>query len=859
MRNKYILKKYFVIVFLVSFSFNDSYATEKSNDYGLKFLSHYVNQDQRTGLDLTPNKSLDILSDEFTLSFQIKLRREKHTYGYVFRLISKDESSFDFISHLGENRLGFVLTNKGKPTISETQKIDSSAVKEKWVDVKFKFTPEKIIATFDKYEVEIGSSFKNFNDLHILFGSNKHLHFSTTDVAPISVKNIEIHDKKNQLIRHWALSQHLGDETYDLVKSDKAIAVNGVWEIDSHYEWSKIKSLSFSDGFSPQIAEDTTNCRVFVATQQFVYIHHLETGITDTIHVKYGMPYIGVSRRIIYDSKQDKLISYALDMPMLNIFDFKTGRWTQNITEPIDKYQHQNHMIDQRKRELIAFGGYGRHMYVSSLSKIGLENGVWVNKNMESISPRYLSAMGLEDENHILVLGGYGSESGKQEEWPHNFYDLYRLNIDTYETTKLWEYTNHNEHYTFSNSMVVNSAENKIYALAYNNDRFKTYLQLYSFDIKTNKPSPQILGDSISFDFLDIKSYSTLFFNSKSQTFYALVLQGGTDNVQTVEIYSLAFPPIAKENIIDQIPNSDESNSTLSFYIILISVVFLLIGSFIIYNHILKTRTKKGNTLGWEKPDKESSLKTISDIKQMAVSSINLIGGFKVIDKDGINITSEFTPTLKSVFLFLLLNSIKQEKGTTSQQLDETFWSDMDKDKAVNNRSVNVRRLRLIIEKIGDLDIVNKSGYWLMTIGEGVTCDYKELMDILNQKKRKEEFSISEIDKIIDLASGDLLPAIYDEWLDKYKSDYSILITETLISISKQTQVQQDYNLLLKISDIILANDSIDEDAIKMKVEVLYKMKKKGLSKKTFDQFHAEYQKMLGTYPSFTYEEIINK
>lgn len=36
---------------------------------------------------------------------------------------------------------------------------------------------------------------------------------------------------------------------------------------------------------------------------------------------------------------------------------------------------------------------------------------------------RYLSAMGIEDKDHILIMGGYGSRSGKQEESPQNYYD----------------------------------------------------------------------------------------------------------------------------------------------------------------------------------------------------------------------------------------------------------------------------------------------------------------------------------------------------------------------------------------------------------------------------------------------------
>ena len=64
---------------------------------------------------------------------------------------------------------------------------------------------------------------------------------------------------------------------------------------------------------------------------------------------------------------------------------------------------------------------------------------------------------------------------------------------------------------------------------------------------------------------------------------------------------------------------------------------------------------------------------------EQKVSLVLLLGGFQIFDKQGDNITGDFTPTLKQLFLFLLLNTIKNGKGTTSQCLDETFWFDMSK------------------------------------------------------------------------------------------------------------------------------------------------------------------------------------
>ena len=44
-------------------------------DYGLTFLAHSTNQDQRTNLDLTPAASLSFPEDGFSVGFDIKLRQ----------------------------------------------------------------------------------------------------------------------------------------------------------------------------------------------------------------------------------------------------------------------------------------------------------------------------------------------------------------------------------------------------------------------------------------------------------------------------------------------------------------------------------------------------------------------------------------------------------------------------------------------------------------------------------------------------------------------------------------------------------------------------------------------------------------
>ncbi len=106
--------------------------------------STYCNQDQRTSLDLTPDRSLH-LGNKFSLSFDIKLREELHTYGYVFRIISDDTSScLDFISYQLRSKFNFIL-NKGSSIVENVDFIDSTQiVKDEWIKIRLDFTEQGI-------------------------------------------------------------------------------------------------------------------------------------------------------------------------------------------------------------------------------------------------------------------------------------------------------------------------------------------------------------------------------------------------------------------------------------------------------------------------------------------------------------------------------------------------------------------------------------------------------------------------------------------------------------------------------------------------------------------------------------------
>ena len=834
-------------------------------DYGLTFLAHSSNQDQRTTLDLTPNASLAFPEEGFSISFDIKLRNELYTYGYVVRVIADDSSCFDFISYLLNSRFNVVLTDKDR-SVRNTEIVDSlKIIANKWMHVDLQFTKDKINIIADGLKAEIGHSLQSFKDIKICFGSSKHSHFFSTDVPPMTIRNVAITDQRGEPLYKWELATHDQEGTFDKIKDKRAVVRNGVWEIDKHTKWMKMTSLSVPC-INPQVAYDEASGRYFIVGEKLLYVFDAKANRIDSIDFK-GYPFKGASSQVIYDSKRDRLLSYTPDHKDLNIFDFNRKSWTLENSVPIDTRQHHNRLIDRKRDELVVFGGYGNHRYNAQLNRISLnEPAGWKISTLDTcIYPRYLSAMGMENEDQVLIMGGYGSRSGKQEESPGNFYDLYRLDLQTGQCSKLWEFVNDKEHFTFGNSLIADTTSNSVYALTYNNDRYNTYIYLSRFDIRSKNPSQEVMSDSIVYNFLDIHSYCDMFLHRGTSSIYTVVVEEKEPGMSKVEFYKLAFPPLSREEILPH--RTTDSWSFMMKYGIGLLVLIAVGGICWWWQKLQKKKKQKTDQdctitapVINEVKEEQESVSPIVDMKVKRTSAVLLLGGFQIFDKEGINITGDFTPTLKQLFLFLLLNSIKNEKGTTSQCLDETFWFDMSKSSASNNRNVNIRKLRLIIEKIGDIHITNRNGYWHLDLGDDVVCDYQIVVGLLNQIKNKSLVADKKtIGEIISWAiAGTLLPNVNTEWMDEYKSAYYVLLTEVLLFIVNRPDMQDDFRLLLQIADVILQVDNIDEDAIRTKCKVLYQMGQKGLSKQSFDKFCVEYERLLNAKPAFSYEDIIH-
>ena len=180
-----------LFLFCIQIIFSQDYLDE-----GLFFYSHEVIQDERTSLDLTPDEPL-YLKNGISLEFEANFRRGDGYYGNIFKIIGDNELNIDFAAHLetttpGDSNFWLVVkdTMLFKYNWSDIPKGDY----DKWIQFKLEINTEESSLTFtiNGYKIiKKINDIKGIEDWEIIFGKSNTNNFPTTNVCPMSVKNIK--------------------------------------------------------------------------------------------------------------------------------------------------------------------------------------------------------------------------------------------------------------------------------------------------------------------------------------------------------------------------------------------------------------------------------------------------------------------------------------------------------------------------------------------------------------------------------------------------------------------------------------------------------------------------------------------
>lgn len=825
-------------------------------DYGLSLKSHAVPGIERTTLYLDDNQPFSIKND-FIISFQMYVRANEHDFGTILHLHTNTNQFIRFSFVAGEERhFPALVLNEG------IININSPIEREKWLDVSLhlRLKDNVIEIDYDNKKISAMAPLQGVKSVTTLFGQMKEY---LSDVAPIDLRNVTITQDGKQ-IREWKLWKHNDTVCYDEIEGAVARAIHPVWLIDNHIEWKLVHQAKIPGKLD--VAFNAREALFYLVRSQSIDVLDENGTLQKEIAIRGGYPAVEFPNHLLYDTLSNKLVSYYPKKGITSRFSFDTERWSNEIrnTEEASNYNHAR-TFNPADSSFYFFGGYGFYQYRNDLYRMKYStNQIEQVEYERPLYPRYSAAMAIVGDE-LYIFGGRGNKYGKQELSSHYYWGLCAINLKNKQSRIVWQKNQPQEEGTImASTMYFEPSDSSFYAVSTNKGGVLWKISMK--DSVYSEVSKPIYNESTYQD-SDFSLYT-----SPSHGKLFLVLDKILSNhTHELAIYSINMP-LVNEVDIRQSTAGESINNRWYLYAIGILLLLVLAG-FVLYRFKYNGKNKKAPATkkGTEKTvattgkvQSQSDVpesKTIPKKEWMQESetiftetvnyydrsraSISLLGCFNVRDKDGNDITSNFTPRLKHLLILLILYTEKNAQGILASKTTEILWPEKEETAARNNRNVNLRKLRVLLESIGDMEVMIENNFLRIKWGTGVFCDYHTL--ITCTKQFEQEKSEELLNRILELLLyGPLLPNTILDWLDDFKDDYSSYSIDLLKNLLDIEISRNHQDMIIRLADIMFLHDPLNEEALAAKCSVLVTQGKKGIARNLYDRFCKEYHDSMG-------------
>ncbi|WP_461114035.1 galactose oxidase [Spirosoma jeollabukense] len=842
-----------------------------AQSYGLHFVGHEDIQDSRTSLDLSSERPL-CLRGKVDLTFDMALMPNYQTYfGYIFRMIQDEKQNLDLLYDQKSKCFKIILGERFSQSVI---RLDSTHLFNQWNQFRIQLDlPHKTLLVFVNNKLVVSDKlyFKEAGCFKVFFGSNEFREFKSTDLPPMNLKDISLYED-DQRKYYWPLREIDGTTAKDEITGQIASVKNPVWIKSLHNDWKLTDQFTIK-GYA-NVAFDPTSETIYVVGSDELYQYAVQKRQGNRLPHKIYPTNLFRGSQAVYNPITGKLYNFFVDQKAVAVYDPVTGNWSNESISPnhvqVTEYWHANKFIARADSSLYVLGGYGQLTYKNSILRYHFNTRRWdtlaVGKDV--YTPRYLAALGTSfTKDTIYMMGGYGSITGEQMLNPKNSYDLLQYVVKKNEFRKLYELNVPKTDFAFANSLVIEPKTNQYYGLIFPNHQFKSHLQLIRGSLA--KPTYDVIGNPIPYSFHDIHSYADLYYCPISQKLIVVTLYQNEANHSTdVKLFSISFPP----NLLE-VQSAEEESYPINYVWLALATLVAGAGIFL---YIRRSRRPAGDQQPEPyQPDIPRAVLQNANPEQVTPeviglqavtlatkplplpSSIFFFGNFQVLDHTGYDITKAFTPLLKELFLLLALNSIGKHRGVPSQKLNEILWPDKSERDAGNNRSVNITKLRNLLEKVAFCSLSKESGYWKIEFDfSQLYVDYECYSAIIEDKVPLTKQTIIELGKITK--RGSFLQNTEYPWLDDFKADISNKLINTFLKYVDTLPVSEDPEFLIQITTFIFDYDPVNEDAIILRCKALALMGKHTLAKNTFEKFVRDYKAIYGEDYEQSFSTIID-
>lgn len=831
------MKGFFLFVCCLLFN-RVSYA----QSHGLIFSSFETVQEKRTSLDLGAGAPV-CLSSGFSLSFDISFFPGQPTYfGYVFRLINREHQNIDLLysPHTGTFNL---VTGERLSGISF--RAEGLGAQLRWARFRLVRNGRELVFYVD--DKLIGKAVADLTDdcFHIIFGACNFPDFRSTDLPPMQVKNVLL-EKDGRAEAFWPLREVSGNTAADSLRGQKALAVNPTWAAALHLHWQPRYNAVVKGHAS--IAFDAEREELIVVGKDSIYRFAEKNGSVNAVPVTDTRHQLLLGSHSFLDPVTRELWQFNIDHGWAAVF--RNGAWQPPFDSIyVTEYWQANRFYAPSLRCLYFLGGYGQYRYKNRVSRYHFDTGAWdtLRTNGDSYTPRYLAALGAIGDT-AYILGGFGSTTGEQMLNPRYLYDLLQLDARTGTVKKRFTLATPAEQFVFGRSMVIDSAARQYYALIFPNDRHDSRLQLIRGSL--DAPGYTLLADTIPFVFKDTRASAGLFYCAASKRLLAVTTFTRENRHTDVKAYAIGFPP-------EQLPVAGKPREPfrIPWWYYMTGLV-LLVFALLLSASARRRRSRKKEPPA-ETPAASPAVSPGADDQQdhdaavaqqrPSASWIFLFGHFTVKDAAGQDLTRQFTPLLKELFLLIAVHTIENGQGISVERLSEILWNDKSDKAAKNNRSVNILKLKNILEKLGGCALRKESGNWRLDCDAGVYIDLQELHRLANGDM--DERSLREVLYIV--MRGTFLYQTEYEWLDDFKSAISGRLLDLLSREAAGGRWNGDPELLIAIANGIFVSDPVNEQALAVKCRNLVALGRHSLARHAYERFVKEYRHIYGEeYPA---------
>ena len=855
------MRKRLILISILTLFLSLGYISANNNiKYGLHMKTYPYDDWERTSLVLE-NKKPYKFSSETSLSFDLYIRNE-HPFGMVSRLITSQNEVIDFYIVIGENgnRYPTLVINESIYLMSDM------IVYEKWVPVKLSFSSSRneITVLYGSSSLSVPYPVSKISESLISFGICPVNNYTIYDIAPVDIRNIKIYND-DKLTRCWDLKNHEDNITYDLVENIPAITENPAWLIDDYSTWHKFYTCLIPKNSFFTYDDKDEKLYILLRNKKEFLVYDLKSQSLTRNETKNNF-FIPDPARMVYDGINNELILFNLETKSIIRFSIDELTFYNNGKREVPQhsgYFSSSVLYSSEDSLLYSFGGYGYLKYNNDFIRMNPYTDSINTLKIESIYPRFHSSATKIDDK-LYLFGGRGSKSGRQEIFPRQFYDFFEIDLLTNASRVIWSCDSVETDFYVGEHMVYDEMNDCFYLLSDDNDL--TLLKISETEAGFD-PMSYFHRDKNK----SLASYRSLYYSSDRKNFYAVMLRDLSDQESEIVLYSLNYPPLTINSAgkLTSMENRSARNMILNEWFRPVFITFILIAfaSFVFFiirkkrlsfQNILKFKPQ--NDLSYGKTKDEGAYSEDNGQFDFSKSSVRLLGSFSVYDKNSENITRQFSPMLRDIFVLLVLSTAKEEKGILGKELIRILWYDKNEESAKNNRNVYFSKLRALFLDIGKIEIENRNGFWRIVFSENIACDYICTLNLISEIKAKASPDLADLQTLLNLLDkGVLLPDIEWEWLDGFKRDYSNRVIDILTNLSQNADLHLECSIRMRIADSLYLHDYLNEEALYLRCSAYLELGKKGIAKNIYETYCKEYHSLLNSNYKYSLFDVINR